>query len=177
MGAVKYERLVEEDLDIGIGTVDRTMPGGGTAVGHRVGPQSFVSLGFAATAPGSQNLTGGASAATITLDTEVFDVASWFASNTFTPDVAGKYHFDGFLHLAAFSGTLTVGIYKNSTAIVEVDVVRTAAAAKVSLSALIDLDGDTDTVTLKAAHNDGVNTRAVTAARLSGFITGRDPSS
>lgn len=176
--AVKYEKIVEEDLNLGIGTVDVTMPGGGTAVGHRIGPQSFTAVGFVATAPGTQAITGGAAAAVVQFTTEEFDIASWFNTSTFKfiPDVAGRYHIDAALVLAAFTGTVTVGVYKNSTAVIEVEAVRTAAVAKVALSALVTLNGDTDEITLRVSHNDGVNNRTVTSARLSGYIVGRNPS-
>jgi len=172
--AVKYERLVEEDLDIGTGVVDRTMPGGGTAVGHRVGPQSLVALAFAATAGGSQNITGGAGATVVQYTTEEFDVAGWFSTSTykFLPDVAGKYWIDVYLQLAAYSGTAILGVYKNGTLVAEVDAIRTAATARMHLSALVQLDGVDDYVEIKAQHNDSTNNRAASASRVSAFIVG-----
>lgn len=41
-GAIPYERIVEEDLNLGIGTVDVTMPAGGTAVGNKIGLHTFA---------------------------------------------------------------------------------------------------------------------------------------
>lgn len=173
--AVKYERIVEEDLNIGTGTVDVTMPGGGTAVGHRIGFQSFVSIAFIATMDGGQNITGGAAAATVQLDTEELDVMGWYnaATYTFTPEVNGIYQVEAFLKLAAYTGTATVGIYKNSTQIIASDMVRGATAGQVTLSAQISMNGSTDTITLKVSHNDGTNLREVQAARLSAVVVGK----
>lgn len=173
--AVRYQRVVEEDLDLGTGTVDVVMPGGGTAVGHRIGPQSFTTLGFIASMAGGQNITGGAAAATVALATEELDVASWYnnATYTFLPNVDGYYQIDAYLKLAAFTGTATVAIYKNSAAVVSTAMVRTAAAGEVTISALVALNGSSDTITLKVSHNDGVNLREVQAARMSGYLTGR----
>lgn len=38
---IKYELLVEEDLNVGAGTVDVTSPGGGTQTGHQIRPRSI----------------------------------------------------------------------------------------------------------------------------------------
>ncbi len=175
--AVKYERVVEEDLNLGVGTVDVTMPGGGTAVGHRIGPQSFTALVFIATGSG-QFITGGLAPATVQLTSEEIDVVDWFDTvvSEFAPNVAGRYHVDAYFALAAFSGTAIVAIYKNEDLVVATEMVRSAATGQVTLSALVDLDGDTDVVTLRVSHNDGANQRAVTAARMSAFIVGRSPA-
>lgn len=177
--AVKYERIVEEDLNLGVGTVDVTMPAGGTAIGHRIGPQTFTALAFIAAADGSQVVTGGLAAEVVELPTSELDVVDWFDDATtyeFAPTVAGRYHIDAYLAMAAFTGTVVVGIYKNDTLIVANEMVRSAATGQLTLSALVDLDGDADVVTLRVSHNDGANPRTVTAARMSGFIVGRSPA-
>lgn len=43
--AIPYEKIVEEDLNLGTGTVDVTMPGGGSSTGHRVHIGSFADTG------------------------------------------------------------------------------------------------------------------------------------
>ena len=176
--AVKYERIVEEDLNLGTGTVDVSMPGGGTVVGHRIGPHTFTALAFIASAAGGQFITGGAAAATVQLTIEDLDVAEWFDPSTyeFHPNVTGRYQIDGFLTLGEFTGTAVVSIYKNDDVVVSNEMVRAVAAGSLTLSALVDLDGDTDIVTLRVSHNDGTNLRPVSAARLSGFIVGRSPA-
>ena len=40
--AVTYEKIVKEDLELGFGTVDRTMPGGGTATGNKLHGFSLI---------------------------------------------------------------------------------------------------------------------------------------
>jgi hypothetical protein len=42
--AVPYERLVEEDLDLGYGSVTRTMPAGGTATGRKIGLHTLTTV-------------------------------------------------------------------------------------------------------------------------------------
>lgn len=174
--AVKYERIVEEDLNLGTGTVDVSMPGGGTAVGHRIGPHTFTALAFIASAAGGQFITGGAAAAIVQLVTEELDVAEWFDNGNyeFAPNVDGRYQIDAYLALAIFTGTAVVSIYKNDSVVVATEMVRADATGQITLSALVDLD-DGDVVTLRMSHNDGTNLRTVTAARLSGFIVGRSP--
>lgn len=43
--AVKYEKVVAEDLNLGRGTVSVSMPAGGTATGTRIGLRTFVDAG------------------------------------------------------------------------------------------------------------------------------------
>lgn len=176
--AVKYERIVEEDLNLGVGTVDVSMPGGGTAVGHRIGPQTFSALTFIATSTGGQSVHGGSAAAVVQMTEEEVDVADWFSlvSYAFLPTVAGRYHVDAYLALETFTGVATLAIYKNSDVVVAIDMVRESAAGQTAISALIDLDGETDVVTVRISHNDGTNDRLVTAARFSGYLVGRTPA-
>lgn len=170
--AVRYERVVEEDLNLGFGTVDVTMPGGGTAVGHQIGPQSFIAMAFVASRSTAQAIVGGAGATVVQLSTEELDSATWFSTSTykFLPNVTGKYHFDAYAALSSFTGTATVSIAKNGTTVVATEVIRVAATGKVALSALIELDGDDDYVTLTVASDVNVN---VIAARLDGFLVGK----
>lgn len=176
--AVKYERIVEEDLNLGVGTVDVTMPGGGTAVGHRIGPQTFTALASITSAAAGQPITGGAAPAVVVFGSEEVDVAGWLdsAAGEFQPNVPGRYKIDGYLALGAFTGVAVLGIYKNDDLVVANEMVRTAAAGQLTVSALVDLDGDTDVVTLRISHDDGANVRVVSAARLSGFLVGRSPA-
>lgn len=172
--SVPYEKVVEEDLNLGTDTVDVTMPGGGTATGHKINPSTFPALAFSATAPGSQSITGGAAAAVVELIAEDFDTKSWFNTSTyrFTPQKAGYYQINADLLLAAFTGTATISIYKNTTPWAAVQVVRTAAAGRATLSALLSLDGSTDYVVMRVEHDDSTNGRVVTSARLSGVCVG-----
>ena len=36
--SIKYEKILTEDVDIGVGEASRTSPGGGTMVGSKVNP-------------------------------------------------------------------------------------------------------------------------------------------
>lgn len=58
--AVKYELVVAEDLDLGHGTVSRSMPAGGTATGTRINIGTFAdSAGVAfATLPAASAAKG-----------------------------------------------------------------------------------------------------------------------
>jgi hypothetical protein len=174
--AVKIERIVEEDLNLGVGPVDVTMPGGGTVVGHKIGPQSFFSLSTIASMDGGQPLTDG-NAAVVQLDTEESDVGQWYSPSLlqFQPNVAGFYHFDAYLKITSFLGRVILSIYKNSTEIVAVDKDQTVAnSGRLAVGALIELDGSSDFVTMRATFIDGLGSSVtIEAARLSGFIVGK----
>jgi len=171
--AVNYERIVREDLNLGVGTVDVTMPGGGTQVGHQLGAHSLPHVGFAADAGGVQSITGGAGATLIQAATEEWDTADWWdnSNHRFVPTVAGYYIVSVYALLGAFTGTAILHIYRNGAAIASVDAVRTAAAARMSVTALAFLGG-TDYIEFMIEHNDGSNGRTVSAARVSGAVVG-----
>ena len=173
--AVKYERIVEEDLNIGTGTVDVTMPGGGTVVGHRIGLHSFVALTAIASMAGGQNITGGAAPAIVQLSTEEVDVMDWFnpSTYTFTPTVDGTYQVDAYLKMAAFTGPAIVAVYKNSSQVVAHEMIRSGASGQATVSAQIRMNGSTDTLTLRVSHGEGVVLREVQSARLSVTLIGR----
>jgi hypothetical protein len=173
--AVKYEKIVEEDLNLGVGAVDVTMPGGGTALGHRIGVQTFLSLDTIVFMDGGQNIIGGAAAAIVQLDEEELDTMEWFdvATYKFTPTVLGTYLIDAYLKLAGFTGVAIVSIYKNEVLVVSTEMVRAAITGQVTLSAKVKLNGTTDYVTLRVSHNDGVNNREVLVARMSMSLTGK----
>lgn len=156
--AVPYEKIVEEDLNLGTSTATVTMPAGGTATGHQINPATFPALTFAATAPGTQTTAG---SATVSLTTEVFDTKSWFTASTFTPLKAGYYAFQSNL---TFTAACTVTICKNGVAFVTATL---AAAGSISLGGLNSSNGVTDTFTLVV---NGTGT--VSSARFSGVCVG-----
>lgn len=173
--AIKIERIVEEDLNLGVGEVDVTMPGGGTVVGHKIGPHSLNSLSFVASMDGGQPITDGDAAAVVQLDTEEIDVGEWYSPSTFKflPNVPGRYQFDGFLSIDSFVGTITVSLFKNTGEVVASQLVRASAGGgKITVGGLISLDGTADYVTLRATYS-GSGSVTIAAARLSGFITGK----
>lgn len=150
------------------------MPGGGTAVGSKIGVHTFPVQAFAASLSSSQSITGGAAAAVVDLDTEDLDTEGWYTpgSASFQPDVAGMYLLIGSLTLAAFSGVVTVTLYRGATQVAVVDAARTSAAASVQISQLVSMNGSTDAITMKVEHSDGSNARNVTAATLVGALQG-----
>lgn len=174
--AVKYERIVEEDLNLGIGAVDVTMPAGGTAVGHRIGPHTFTGLGFIATLTSPQAFVGGPTDVTAIFNAEEYDPAGWYdaATGVFTAAIAGLYRFEAYVYMQAFTGRFFVSIYKNGTYQVYDEAARTAQDAAVTVPATIKLEVG-DTVTVRVSHSDGAVSRTVTEGRFSGFIVGRTP--
>lgn len=149
------------------------MPGGGAATGNKIGTQTFSALAFAGSLSSAQNITGNASAVVVDLDTEDLDTDDWYdpGAATFQPDVAGLYLITAQLTLAAFTGALTVSLYRGATLVASVDAVRSAAAATVQISSLVTMNGSTDALTLKVAHTDS-SSRNVTAASMSGVLLG-----
>lgn len=150
------------------------MPGGGTATGHRIGAHSFSSRAFAGSLGSAQSITGGAAAAVVDLDTEDLDTDAWYTpgSGSFQPDVAGMYLLIGSLTLAAFSGVVTVTLYRGATVVATVDASRVALAASIQVMQLVSMNGTSDAITMKVAHSDGSNGRNVTAATLVGTLLG-----
>lgn len=158
--SVPYEKLVAEDLELGVGTAVRTMPAGGTAVGTKINPATWQALAFAGTAPGNQAAAG---SVTVQLTAEAFDTKDWFNTATykFIPTKAGYYAFQAFL---TFTAACTVTICKNGTAFATATL---AAAGSLSLAGLQSSNGVTDEYTLVV---NGAGT--VTAARFSGVCVG-----
>jgi len=70
-------------------------------------------LGPAFSAHGPAQTIGNATWTKLTYDTEEFDTDGKFASNKFTPTVAGYYHITGALYYGATSGASILVIYKN----------------------------------------------------------------
>lgn len=170
--SVPYELIVEEDLERGTGTVTRTMPAGGTAQGHKINPATFAALAFAADAIGSQSLAA-STLSTIEMSDEDFDVQGWFnpATYTFTPLKAGYYQLTGSVAVASFTGTLTVGIYKNGVLIDSVTIQGVAAVGKAQVTTIVSANGTTDAFVIKATQTDAA-AKTVTSARFSGACVG-----
>ena len=172
MISVKYEKAVAEDLELGRGEVTRTMPGGGTAVGNKIGTHTFASQAFAASLGSAQSITGSLSTL-VDLDTEDMDTEGWYdpGGAVFQPDVAGVYLISAQLSLAAFSGLLTVTLLRGATEVARVDAQRTAAVATIGFATVVAMNGTTDTLTLKVEHSDS-SSRNVTSAYMSGTLLG-----
>lgn len=94
----------------------------------------------------------------VTLDVEIFDTNSNFASSRFTPTVAGYYQISGGVGVASTPTTIYVVIYKNGSALH--GQYTTATTIQVSVSALVYLNGSTDYVELYTAFGATQNTYA-----------------
>ena len=142
-------------------------------MGNKIGTQTFDALAFAASLGSAQSIASSAAAEIVDLDTEDLDTEGWYTpgSATFQPDVAGIYLITGQLTLASFTGTLTVYLYRGVTIVATVEAVRTAATATVQITALVSMNGSTDTITMKVVQTDAAS-KNVTAASLSGILLG-----
>jgi hypothetical protein len=165
--SVLYEKIVAEDLNLGLGTVDVTMPGGGTAVGNKLNPLSFGALAAAASRSSAQAISA-STLTTVQLDTEDLDEPGWYdeSTYTFTPLKAGAYLVLAQASLAALTGTLTLEIYRGATSVGKIDVVRSAAAVTAQVSALVTMNGSTDAITIKVTHTNASSVN-LTAANVS----------
>ena len=172
--SVPYEKIVEQDLELGLGTVSRTMPGGGTATGDKVNHGTLPSLVAGASRASNQSILA-STLTTVQLSTEDLDEADWYDETTFTftPTVPGVYLALAQVSLASFTGILTAEIYRGAVSVGKVDVVRAATAATAQVSALLSMNGSTDALTVKVTHTNAsaVNlTSATFAAMLLGGL-------
>lgn len=58
--AIPFERIVQEDINVGHGTVNVTMPGGGSAVGNKINYRTFADGGVLVAALPAASLVPGA---------------------------------------------------------------------------------------------------------------------
>ena len=102
---------------------------------------------FSAYGSANQGFTSGV-ATKITLDVEVFDTNSNFASSRFTPTVAGYYQINGKARITGTGQTdSTVNIYKNGSLLIIGTYTATGLAFSV-VSTITYLNGSTDYVEL-----------------------------
>ena len=100
----------------------------------------------------------------VNIDTEVYDTASAFASNKFTPGVAGKYYIFGQVNIDStntHSYDKEVYIYKNGSAVADHELATDLALAgnshyHVSISAIVEAN-TTDYFELYALDNNQGN--------------------
>lgn len=96
----------------------------------------------------------------ISLDTEEFDTNANFASNRFTPTIAGYYQINGSVQLNG-SGSVESFIYKNGTVYKYGSYVATASSSPLSIvSSVVYLNGSTDYVELYGYSAGTLNTFA-----------------
>lgn len=170
--SVPYEKVVAEDLNLGVGSVAVTMPGGGSATGSKINLGTFGALAFSASRSAAQAISASI-LTTVQLDTEDLDEGGWFdpSTYTFTPLIAGAYLIVGQVTVGAFTGVLTVEIHRGATSVGKVDVQRSALAATAQVSALVTMDGNTEDITLKVTHTNASPIN-VTAANIAGILLG-----
>lgn len=152
---------VTVDVPAAAGTNTLTLPAS-TANVNVVGP--------AFSAHGPAQTIGNASWTKLTFNTEEFDTDGKFASDRFTPTVAGYYQISGGLYFGATSGACVINIYKNG-----VGNKRGAQGTGVTgfgmatgVSALIYLDAD-DYVELYVYQNSGGSTNTGAGGELKFF--------
>ncbi len=166
-----------------------TINGSGTVTGITAGglpdaiiTQPELATGVAGTGPAfSAYASSGVTVTTATwtkatLDTEEFDTNTNFASNRFTPTVAGYYQLNGAVQFsAATSLTRTIiNIYKNGSAYkqgVYFYVVNTNAAQANVVSSLVYANGTTDYFELYGyVEGVGTLTQSATATYFNGAM-------
>jgi hypothetical protein len=103
---------------------------------------------FSVTKAGEQTNIAIDSDVTVTMDTEIFDVGSNFASNTFTAPVTGKYQLNASLRVSALDSAATYYYIliktsnRNYGVIFDPDFGQDAGFWSFSTSALADMDAN-----------------------------------
>ena len=122
-----------------------SLPNGGVA-------PAFSAYGSVATSLSNSAFTK------ITFDTELFDTNSNFASNRFTPTVAGYYQLNSAVSLGAWAATVTtIAIYKNGSEFLRGIVnANTAASIANIVSGLVYANGSTDYFEIYGYQNSGL---------------------
>ena len=103
------------------------------------GPAFFVYLAAAQAAPSIGVWTK------ITWDTELFDTNSNFASNRFTPTVAGYYQVNSVVHFSSGSTSLcSIAFYKNGGAYSQGTTLSPSLVYAINHGTLVYMNGSTD---------------------------------
>lgn len=124
------------------------------------------------------NVTGAGTTATIDFDTEVFDVTSNFASDTFTAPITGKYLLCTMVSVSGLTAAMTVQnlnlVTSNRTYRVSITEVPTANDARsLSITAICDMDAaDTATVTLVISNGAGDTADITGSSTLLTYFSG-----
>ena len=136
------------------GAVTLTVPAvAGTntvTIAAQTGTLNAAGPAFSAYNTSSQSVTA-STFTKVTLDTEVFDTNSNFASSRFTPTVAGYYQLNGVLRATGTAMTgVIVSLYRSGSLYVYGGVIdgTTATSSQVVVSEIVYLNGSTDYVEL-----------------------------
>lgn len=125
--------------------------------------------GFAATASANQTVVANTTTL-LTWNTETYDVGSWFASNRFTPLMAGYYNVS--LFVSRVTGTAAwIEIQKNGTGVVRAE--TGVSLAPPSLNTTIYLNGSTDYVEAYINTNSTTVTKTTNRAGFSAYLVKR----
>lgn len=161
---------------IQVGGVDVVSVGSTVVTGTSTATLVGNGPAFSATASGTITLTSSATTK-ILLAVENYDTNNNFVSSTFTPTVAGYYHFEGQVDfsIATTAAPMFVYVYKNGsggTLVKQVREISSAALAKtVTVSGEVLMNGTTDTLELYAMQSSGANQGVVVAnTSFSGFL-------
>lgn len=132
---------------------------------------------FAGTGPAFLSFADGTQAVSnvtytkITLPTESFDTANAFASNTFTPSVAGYYIFTFMVNLNILTGVMVSELRKNGVRAALGNLTAGSSIEGASGgSAILYLNGTTDYVDLYAYQNSGGASTCRNSSYLSGAL-------
>jgi len=125
---------------------------------------------FLASADGTQSVSN-ATFTKMLLPTESFDTASAFASNTFTPLVAGYYIFSFVINFSSTSGQMFAELRKNNSRFALGSIVPGTAIEGVSSgSAIVYLNGSTDYIDLYGYQTSGGSATSRGSTYLSGAL-------
>lgn len=135
-------------------------------------PAAFLAYNSATDA----NQTGNGATATVDFDTEVFDVASNFAADTFTAPVTGKYHLSAQVTVENLSSatSITLRLVTSNRTYTFVDTGPSDGTQAVALSVIADMDAnDTATVTIQVAGMAGDTADILGSSSNHTFFSGR----
>jgi hypothetical protein len=128
---------------------------------------------------GSTQSVSNVTATKINLDSELFDIASWFDSTTnyrYTPLEAGKYLIIGSVGFQAMTdqGYLNVLIRKNGSNVAQTILTQstaTNASMASTASVIVDMNGSTDYVELFVYQSTGSSKTTFSGANIT-YLTG-----
>jgi hypothetical protein len=102
--------------------------------------------------------------------TEEFDTNSNFASNRFTPTVAGYYQINGSVGVSASTGIFLSYIYKNGSTYKSGSFLPcNASGAVAGVSSIVYLNGSTDYVELYGYQSSGTSANTIASGTFTYF--------
>ena len=112
---------------------------------------------------------------TVTWGTESFDTNSNFASDTFTPTVAGKYFLHATIHwtVGVDQTTYVAYIYKNGTVFKQGPIIQASGTGALGndVSCIVEANGSTDAFIVRVTQNSGGD-KIIEGDALSSFFEG-----